>query len=482
MKFRGFYFISIVCIFFLSTFFACTSLETKNQTRVEKANTIEDVKLDRPKDPFDIKMLAISNMLNTGDSSKALVELEKMCKEFPTKNEVKILYASVLMSNGLNKDAKLQLDAILKTEPENVEALYAQAMIEYIEGNTQKQKILLEKIIALDPENTDALSSYGDYFYRIDSYAKAAELYKKTITLEPRNASALLGLGRVLFKDGRYEEASVSLTKSVTINPYDSEAWAELARTTYKIGDTELAMKEYSNAIKNAPNHAWYYLDRGRLYLDQRKLDEALRDFSKAIELEPDYFLPYVYRAGIYEERKQDNKALSDYKNIVALNASYYYAFESIGIISYKQANYTDARVAFQNAYKYLPSQVEYALLAAISLFRDKKNKEAKDYLAKVMGGIDREKYLLDYLTCRLFYDFPRTDTQEVELKIQAEKQLDKKAAMIFFLGEYWSVVGKVELASKYFMQMQDMKRDGGFENGLNEFELEQLKKNEEAK
>ena len=55
----------------------------------------------------------------------------------------------------------------------------------------------------------------------------------------------------------------------------------------------------------------------------------------------------------------------------------------------------------------------------------------------------------------------------ELELKIQAEKKLDIKSGMLFYLSEYWICRDRPELATKYLSLGEEMKREGTLEYRL---------------
>ena len=65
--------------------------------------------------------------------------------------------------------------------------------------------------------------------------------------------------------------------------------------------------------------------------------------------------------------------------------------------------------------------------------------------------------------------------TAEMEIKIQAEKSLDTKAAMLFYLGEYWIARARPELGVKYLLLSREMKRTECLEYRLLEPEIKRL-------
>ena len=60
-------------------------------------------------------------------------------------------------------------------------------------------------------------------------------------------------------------------------------------------------------------------------------------------------------------------------------------------------------------------------------------------------------------------------------MRIQAEKKLDRKAAMLFYLAEYWICRGKTGLAEKYLQLSEDLHRQDSLEYRLLQSERRRL-------
>jgi Tfp pilus assembly protein PilF len=219
-------------------------------------------------------------------------------------------------------------------------------------------------------------------------------------------------------------------------------------------------------AIAKAPDFSWLYLDRGRMKLNSGDQKGADEDLSAAIRLEPDYFLPYVYRAGLYEQSGRDAEAMADYEKIIALNPDYWYAQESRGAAAYRLGLWDKSAESFKKAYGYARDHYEYAILAGLALLKAGKPAEAKAWAGSVAPTVDREKNNPSWLMLRLIQD-QNDQTSEIEISIQAEKKLDTKAAMLFYLGEYWYARGRTELASKYLGLSREQRREDCLEYRL---------------
>jgi lipoprotein NlpI len=159
---------------------------------------------------------------------------------------------------------------------------------------------------------------------------------------------------------------------------------------------------------------------------------------------------------------------------VIELNPSYWYAFESAGTAAFRLGFWAESAADLKRAYSSAPDRYEYAIGSALALWRSGKPKEAAAYAASIAPAIDREKNGIYWAMLRLIQD-QNDYSAELELKIQAEKRLDLKAAMLFYLSEYWICKGKVELASKYLSLGEEMNRQDTLEYRLLKAELARL-------
>jgi len=233
-------------------------------------------------------------------------------------------------------------------------------------------------------------------------------------------------------------------------------------------------MSDLDAAISIDPEVPWYRIERGRFLMDLGKLEEARADLDAAIRLDPNYFLPYVYRGGMLEQSGEDALARADYETIVSLYPDYWYAFESIGATSFRLQDFARAREGFEKAFAYSPDRFEYAILAVISAYRAGQDADAKALASKIIARVSRETHDVYWLMLRLLQD--RNDaSSELEVKIPAEKNLDARASMLFYLGQYWIIQGKTSLGARYILMAKEMGREGILEYRLMERELEKL-------
>jgi tetratricopeptide (TPR) repeat protein len=229
-------------------------------------------------------------------------------------------------------------------------------------------------------------------------------------------------------------------------------------------------MTDIDTAKKLAPNNYWVAVDRGIILLSLNKRPEALEEFRQAIALEPNNFFAYIYSAGIKDDLNDYEGAEQDYTILAKLRPDYYFAFEGLGMYKMKKGLWAEARDAFQRAYKQAPEETSYALLAAINWMRATgRPGDAKDFLAQALRKIPRET--LEWYLFRLFHDM--AGDNDVAMRVDKEKNPEQKARMLFYLAHYYDIRGNKILAEKYFLQVNDLGRQGIPEWKLNRWILE---------
>lgn len=423
------------------------------------------------------KMDALSDaaaLLDKGDTEAAVAKLDALAAAEPQNSDIKMLKASALVSAGRTKDARSLLDEVIAADPSNPKALSLAADLARFDGDEKARKSYLDRGLAAAPSDSGILVAWGQYQLDQKNWAKAEDFYRKAQAADAKNPDAPLGLGDSLYREAKYPEAEAALDAALALDPSSPFAYSSRSKVRYQRGEYKEALADLDAAIAKAPDFSWLYLDRGRMKLDSGDRKGADEDLSACIKLEPDYFLPYVYRAGLYEQTGRDAEALADYEKIIALNPSYWYAWESRGAAAFRLGAWDKSAESFRKAYGYARDRYEYAIIAAIALMRGGKASEAKAWAASVAPTVDREKNNSYWLALRLLQD-QNDQTTELEIGIQTEKKLDDKAAMLFYLGEYWYAKGRTELAAKYLGLARDQRREDCLEYRLLVPELKRL-------
>ena len=158
----------------------------------------------------------------------------------------------------------------------------------------------------------------------------------------------------------------------------------------------------------------------------------------------------------------------------IELYPDYWYSFESAGAAAFRLGLWAESAADFKRAYSSAPEHYEYAIASALALWRSggpRTRPHSRDPSPR--GSIARRNGIY-WAMLRLLQD-QNDATAELEVDIQAEKKLDSKSAMLFYLSEYWICKGKIDLASKYLSLVEDMKRGSTLEYRLLHAEKKRL-------
>jgi len=341
-------------------------------------------------------------------------------------------------------------------------------------GDEKSRRSYLDRALAAAPTDAAVLSAWGDYHLDKKDWAKAEDFYRRSLRANDKSADATLGLGRALYRQAKYAESETQLSRAIELEPNSPLAYSDRSRARYQLGEYKEAEADLDLAVAKAPDASWLYLDRGRYRLEKGDKSGAEADFSKSIDLDPEYFLSYVYRAGIREETGRDEAALADYQAAIRLYPDYWYSFEGAGAAAFRLGLWSESAADFKKAFGFAPQRYEYAILAALSLWRDGKAREASAYAGSIAPAIDREANALYWNMLRLIQD-QNDASAELETKIQAEKKLDLKSAMLFYLSEYWLCRGKTDLGLKCLGVSEEMRREDTLEYRLLKAERRRL-------
>lgn len=453
-------------------------VETSEKKDTEKEDTKKTEKSGKKEKEPEPKVFTPENFAGQLQSSleeKSVEDTLKMFEEVPEEYKedfsINYMHASLLVSNGTVEEALEVSKKLEAKEPNNVDVLFLNSMIAKKAGDTKTQTELLNKIIALEPNNTDALLELAHQQMRKEkpNYKQARILYEKSFKADENQLEAWFGYGQASYYLRKDAEAEVAFNKILEKDPDFSMAYAYLGKLSAEKEKYIEATKYIEKAIELDGNYYDYWVDYG-LYLRFRgKLQEAEKAWSKAIEINDQYFLGYVYRASLYDELKQYDKSLYDYRKVMELNPEYHYARENIGMLEFKNGNWTEARNHFFAALNATPQNKEnlsYKLMIAATYNIEKNKVEGKKFLEAQMRNLDRAS--AEYYILRLYLD--GIAPSGVDLKIRKLKSVTTKGKLLFYLGLFYDINGNDEMAKKYYTEVNDMQAPMFFEYQLNDW------------
>ena len=421
--------------------------------------TIEKAAKKNPREEFTDKLTQLSQK---GDLEGILKLIDESDPELTKDFKIQYLKLSILISMRKTQEAESFANELSKDYPDNTDILYAQVMLAQAENNLQKKDQYLKKILAINPKDSQALTEQGLDFYSAKRYNDARRKFIEAYKADPKCTEALIGLGRINYLEGKLDQAESNLTTVLEQEPNNSTALAELARIKSETNRMYQALQDINRAAELEPNNPSHWNDIGSYNLTIGRKEEAKKAYDKVIELTPDSYVAYIYRAGINDELGYKEDALADYIKVCNLYPPYYFALEGAGILLWEKEDWLNAGTAFLKALSKAPASYQYALLYAISLYKQNKNLDAKKFMQNYLKSINRTEKENEYFLCRLFIDF--SGDSELINRATAETDMVKKGRLFFYLGEFYNLTKKYTLAEKCYVQVMSIENPAFFE------------------
>ena len=440
---------------------------------VFSCKTIEKAAKKSPREEFNDKLTQLSQK---GDLEGILKLIDESNPELTNGFKVQYLKLSVLISLRKTQEAEAFADELSEAYPDNTDILYAKVMMAQAENNLKKKEQYLKKILAINPKDSQALTEQGLDFYSAKRYNDARRKFIEAYKVDPKCTEALIGLGRINYLEGKLDQAEANLTAVLEQEPNNSTAIAELARIKSETNRMYQALQDINRAAELEPNNPSHWNDIGSYNLTIGRKEEAKKAYDKVIELTPDSYIAYIYRAGINDELGYKEEALNDYIKVCNLYPPYYFALEGAGILLWEKGDWLNAGTAFLKALKKAPDSYQYALLYAISLYKQNKKPDAKKFMQNYLKSINRTEKENEYFLCRLFIDF--AGDSELINRANAETDMVKKGRMFFYLGEFYNLTKKHALAEKCYVQVMSIENPAFFEYRFVKKTMDELKSN----
>lgn len=244
---------------------------------------------------------------------------------------------------------------ILESRRFLAERNYGRAMREWQAGNAEKTQKHLKKAIDWNAKS-DTYYNQTALFY-LERFRAAANSGQNVRNPEIK---ALAG------------SAANAASAAIKINPENSANWSvqgHICLGLISVDDkaVECALKSFERAIALDPNNPYLYLQKGIVYFsaseglsdeNQEKkqvLSLATEMFKKSAELKSDYVLAYLHLGLVYYKQKEWSKAQAEFQKALAVYPNYGEALYYLGLSYYQQGFSQEAIAVFSKISSLFP-------------------------------------------------------------------------------------------------------------------------------
>lgn len=308
-------------------------------------------------DPRNFDGLLLQGRLEflQGRAADAIANYKQMAAIYPDAPAVFYALAQAYLANNQTNEADSSLTQALDLKPDFVDAVLLRAETEMSHGNPAGAIVTLNQLVRRQPHLPQAWMMLAEAYRAQGAPDNAVDIYRQLENSYPENPQIAVLLGRVLVQQNQPVAARAEFQKALRVQPDCVPAVEQLV-------ELDLAQKQYAAALQRVqqlvvrdPNLALSQLLLGTTLAAGGETTQAESALNKAIKLQPDSQAAYLLLAQLYVQAGQSGKALEQLQIALDKDPNDLTAMILKGIICNSQADYKDARDAYEKAVAIAP-------------------------------------------------------------------------------------------------------------------------------
>ncbi len=315
--------------------------------RTEAAEVNSQILKDDPNDN-DARGLSATFMLDRGDVTKALTELQAVVTRAPDNPVARYNLGRAHAAMGEYEQARQQFQKAIELRPDYVMARLALAQLQVTRSEFDAALKTAEAVLAIDSGNVNARLIESAALMGQRKFADSRKLLDGMIKSVPDSPDVLFQLGVVNLAEGKHKEAEDAFHRAYQLNPANSRGLMGMVETNMAENKPDAAIALLQAESAKAPNRIDLLVALGNTEVRAGKFDSAIQTFQKV--------LPMV---------DKNDKAQGD-------------IYLRIGETYRRKGDLTNAVQALQKARQTMPSNVTVLSTLALTLDGAGRRKEAR--------------------------------------------------------------------------------------------------------
>ncbi|RRN77847.1 tetratricopeptide repeat protein [Pseudoxanthomonas sp. SGD-10] len=386
---------------------------------LEKANTL--LTLGRTKDALDVynnleKTHGVDAAIvegkqrlyrSTGDYKNAEADLLKLIEADPSNFRYYIFLGDLYYSNRNKEKAIEAYKKVKELDSRNGFVNLALADIYNADGKTEEAFLELTQAFRYQEIDIDQkikiVLGYFSNFPDLKSVRYAETLSYILTEVHPDEAKSFAIYGDVLFQKEEYEKARGVYQQSLSLNKNIYAVWDQLIRISLGLNDLESVVKYGEEALTYFPNNPELYIYTAIAYSQLQQTEKAVSYLTHALSFEladPAKVQVYTSLGDAYQKLKNYRESSKAYESALAIDPNNVYALNNYAYyLSLRNEDLDKAEKMSLRSNQLNPGNASFLDTYAWILFRQKKYKEAKDWIEQAIeangakNGVIMEHY-----------------------------------------------------------------------------------------
>lgn len=239
---------------------------------------------------------------------------------------------------------------LLKSNPENMELLTELGGLYIKSGNDGDALNVYKEIARLDPKSVSALNSLGGIYRRLKMYDESIAVLEKAAMLDSENSQVYYNMGFTYRLMGQYDDAIQCFNTVVESNSNDVLAYNHLGAIYARQKKYSDAVNSYLRGLKVDPNHPILHLNLAKCYDEMDEFEKAKNEYETALKTKPGWLEAIVDYADLLLKFNKTRAAGELVKKALVLNSKNSHVFSKFGDVCYRQGDYKNAEVHYNEA------------------------------------------------------------------------------------------------------------------------------------
>ncbi|MCX6865580.1 MAG: tetratricopeptide repeat protein, partial [Verrucomicrobia bacterium] len=309
------------------------------------------------KSPFDIEagLLQSRLWLRRKEPAKAVEQLEKLTKAFPSRPNLELPLGKAYLAAGDSRKAAEMFDRVLVSVPGATEAVLLRAGLYLKDGQAGEVIRLVEPLYAAEPTNRSAQELLVASYSAANRADDAVAILKLQTEVSPDDAVPQLKLGQMLVTQGKIAEARAVFERVLVRAPKQFAAVGQLAALDQQEGKGDAAMARIDAYLKAHPESSQAHLFKAGLCYTRKDYKAAEALAKKTIELKPDDTMAYGMLVRIQIADGRTDEAIGRLKQLLEANPNNLSARMFLGSLLRELGRIDEARASFEEVVKIDP-------------------------------------------------------------------------------------------------------------------------------
>ncbi|KHJ39152.1 tetratricopeptide repeat protein [Pedobacter glucosidilyticus] len=340
-----------------------------------------------------------SIFVSKGDFKGATTHLQKLIDENP-EEVVNYIYLGDLYFNNRQKDKALEVYKKAKVlAPEN--AYINLALADIYNSIGKNEEAFNELRVAFSHQELDIdqkikiIISYFSAFPELRAVRYAETLSRTLTEIHSNEAKAFAVYGDVLYQKNELDKAKLAYQQAVILNKQIYVVWDQLIRIKLALNDMAGVVKDGEEALTLFPNQAVLYVYTALAYNQLKQSEKAVNYLNAALNYELNNALKvqvYSSLGDTYQSLKKFKESVAAYEKALALEPDNVYALNNYAYyLSLRDENLEKAERMSYRSNQLEKDNSSFLDTYAWILFRQKKYKEAKDWIEKALKASDNQ-------------------------------------------------------------------------------------------